>query len=67
MKGLASELQAYNIRFNVESGFEKNGEFGSLLKEEWSRLIEIYPKLAVCEQKRICDEDIHKIIRFIMF
>ena len=61
MKGLPPELQACNMHFNVESGFERNGEFGSLLKEEWSRLIEFYPKLAVCEQKRVCDEDVHKL------
>ena len=37
------------------------GEFGSLLKDEWDRLVVTYPNLAACEQKRICDEDIRKL------
>ena len=61
MKGLASELNVHNIHFNIESGFEGKGEFGSLLKEEWARLIETCPNLAACDQKRICDEDISKL------
>ena len=50
MKGLSSELQSYNVHFNIESGFEGEGEFGSLLKEEWNRLIVTCPNLVPIEQ-----------------
>ena len=60
MKGLSTELASFNIHFNVETGFERNGEFGSLLKEEWDRLVEACQKLAACEQKIMADEDVHK-------
>ena len=36
-------------------------EFGSLLKEEWSRLMERHPKRIACDQKRVCDECTHKM------
>ena len=47
---------------HIESGFEGKGEFGSLLKDEWDQLIETHPNLTMCEQKCICDKDIHYVI-----